>query len=342
MDIAVILNKKVSLQADTWAKIDQEVPIGDMLKEIRSDKYAQKINFLRKLLNQGNQEAYGIHKKTLPCVTVCATFNGDRKKDNIKEYNYLIVLDIDKLVTEEFQRVKQVFQSNNYVFSFWESPSGNGLKGLVAIAYDFPISPANLDQAHKSAFKKLSDYFNSEYNIELDESGSDTTRLCFLSYDPGIVIKDQITGFGVKEADLIDSIRKSSGEQGSVKAYKRSRDTLFNPLNKNKALNRKTMQSIIKYLEKRQISITASYDEWYKVAYAIADTFTYDIGEKYFLGLCKLDGAKYHEENCRNMLKYSYGNRTGQLTFSTIIYFANQKGYLTNTQRSEVSKTVPD
>lgn len=342
MDITVVLNKKVSLQADTWAKIDQEVSISDILNEIRSEKYAQKVNFLRKLLNQGNQEGYGMHKKTMPCVTFCATFNSGRKKDDIKEYNYLIVLDIDKLAAEEFQRVKQVFQSDSYVFSFWESPSGNGIKGLVAIVYDFPISPPNLDQAHKSAFQKLSAYFNTEYNIDLDESGSDITRLCFLSYDKTIVTKDQITGFRITEKDLVNSVRKSTVGKGPVKAYQSSRDSLFNPLNKNKAINRKTIQSIIKYLDKRQFSITSSYEEWYKVAYAIADTFTYDIGEKYFLSLCKLDGAKYHEENCRNMLKYSYGNRTGQLTFSTIIYFANQKGYLTNTQRSEVSKTVPD
>jgi len=340
VEVDSILSKKVSFQIDTWAPISQERTVRDILNEIKSDKYAHKVHFLRGLLSQGNRDGYGIHKKTLACVTFCATFDNDRKKDSIKEYNNLIVLDIDKLDNNEFVRVKQILKTDDYVLAYWDSPSGNGLKGLVHVSYEFTIDSNNLDRSHKSAFLKLSQYFTDKYGVNLDESGSDTTRLCFLSHDKGIVIKAQQNSFKINENELIEFSVKGKGNNLTSIKQIGTRDVLFNPLNKNRADHRKTIQSIIKYLERRKLSITSTYEEWYKVAYAIADTFTYEIGEKYFISLCKLDETKYNEDNCKNMLKYSYGNKSGQVTFSTIVYFANQKGYLTNAQRGGVSKTV--
>jgi hypothetical protein len=333
------LTKTVSFQSDTWSPISQEPTVLKVLKEIKSDKYAQSVGFLRRLLSNGDIEGYGMHKKTLPAVTFCATFNFSRKKNNLKDYNYLLVLDIDKLSSNEYQRIREALTSDNYVLSVWDSPSGNGVKGLVSLSYEFPINSANLDLSHKSAFQKISTYFSDAYNITLDESGSDTTRLCFLSYDASIVIKSESQPFIIGQSDIIVPKIKEKANR-VVSQSVSSRDILYNPQNKNSALNRKNIQSIIRFLEKRSLSITSNYDNWYKVAYAIADTFTYDLGEKYFISLCKLDGAKYHEENSKNILKYSYVNGAGLITMSTIIHFAIEKGYLINSQRSEVSETV--
>lgn len=73
---------------------------------------------------------------------------------------------------------KDCFQNDCYVFASWESPSKNGLKGLVLLDFDFPLNN-NIDLAHKSAFFKLYNYFKENYNVEIDVSGSDITRLCF-------------------------------------------------------------------------------------------------------------------------------------------------------------------
>ena len=166
MTIKDVLQYKVSFQPTTWALVSEELTIGEVLTDIKSDKYLLQVNNLRQLLNNGNDESYGIHKKTLPSVTFCGTFKEKRKRELLKSYNSLIVIDIDKLVLKEFVRIKQVLRSDEYVFSFWESPSQKGLKGLVSLSYDFPLNSNNLDKAHKSAFQKLSEYFLNTYQIE--------------------------------------------------------------------------------------------------------------------------------------------------------------------------------
>ena len=340
MTIQEILQYKVSFQLTTWSPVSKELTIGEVLEDIKSDKYSFHVNNLRQLLDNGNEEGYGIHKKTLPSVTFCATFNEKRKRELIKTYNSLIVIDIDKLSKDEFVRVKKVLKLDKYVFSFWESPSQKGLKGLVSLSYNFALDPNILDKAHKSAFKKLSNYFLNTHQIELDESGSDTTRLCFLSFDPNTLIKENLKQFTVSEADLVTSKEKVGIAKAKSIISKGSKDTLFNSKNKNLPENRKAIQAIIKFLSKRGLSITNSYEEWYRVAYGIANSFTHEIGEKYYLSVCRLDGLKHDETNSINMLHYCYENSADRIKFNSIIYFANQKGYQTNSQRGEVPKTT--
>jgi hypothetical protein len=93
-------------------------------------------------------------------------------------------------------------------------------------------------------------------------------------------------------------------------------------------------------LTKRGLSITYSYDEWYKVAYAISNTFTYEIGEKYYLSLCKIDIDKYNENKCRRMLENCYENSRNNINFNSLVYFANAKGFKTKIQREGVPKTA--
>jgi hypothetical protein len=340
VNIAELLSKKVSYQSDTWAPITRERLISDILNEVRNGKYLRTVHFLRKLLAEGSQESYGIHKKALPCVTFCATFGSDRRRENLKEYNYILVVDIDKLSSDELIRFKKILLDESFVFAFWDSPSANGIKGLVYLSYNFKVDQANLDKSHKTAFKKLSKHFLDSYDIKLDESGNDITRLCFLSYDRDLVLKKDFAAFQVDESDVIEFNQTGSNNTSQDLIFSSSGDVLFKPMKKNNATDRKTMQAIIKYLKKNQLSITSTYEQWYKVAYAIADAFTYAIGEKYFLSLCKLDNERYHETNCKNILNYSYNNKSGRITFSTIVYLANQKGYLTNSQRGGVSKAA--
>ena len=169
-DIKDLLLKKVSFQSAAWTPISKEMTIEEVLSDIRSPKYSAKIGNLRGYLQNGNDEAYNIHKKTLPAVTFCASFDISRRRENIKEYNCLIVVDIDKLDNSELNRVKEILMSNEYVLSYWLSPSGKGIKGLISVSYNLK-DMSLIDSLHKSAFVKLSSYFFEKYKIELDESG---------------------------------------------------------------------------------------------------------------------------------------------------------------------------
>ena len=340
-----VLEKRISYQANTWSTIAKELTIKDALLEIQSNKHKQQVSKLRSILQAGQKDEYSSHKRTLPSATFCGTFDGVRKKAKLKTYNSVIVLDIDKLEKTELDRCKKCFLNDQTVFSYWESPSKEGLKGLVLLQFNFELNATNIDLGHKSAFQKLAKHFKKSYNIELDVSGSDTTRLCFFSHDPDIVIKENIVPFEISESDLPVVTGTENHEKVNIEKIAISssrRDALYNPKDRNKPNDRYTITAIIKCLEKKKSSITYTYEEWYKVAMAIANSFTYDVGEKYFLKLSCLDKEKYNEINCKNFLLNCYETRSGAVNFSTIVYFANAKNYQTKKQRERGSEVVDE
>lgn len=328
-----IFNFRVSFQENTWTSVSLVEPtIKNVLDAIQSDKYKHQITDLRTNLDKGNVDYYNDYKKRLPAVTFSGTFNANRTRENVKYYNNLIVLDIDKLSKEQIEICYNQLLEDEFVFSFWRSPSNNGFKGLVQIEFLDISDEIDLDSKHKSAFTKLSTYFQNKYSLELDKSGSDISRLCFLSYDTKLVRKETHKKFQVTNNDIITVILKKNSKTGKVK-YINNRDDLYNPLGRNNKYDRKLMTDIIRYLTNKNLSITFSYSEWCKVAMAIANTFTYDIGLNYFIKLSKLDETKYNEIYCTNFLINCYETKSGNVGFASIIYLANEKGYKTKQQK---------
>jgi hypothetical protein len=332
-----ILKHKVSYQENTWANLSEEITIQKTLELIKSDIYKSKIESLRTSLENGNKAEYDKHKVKLPAVTFCATFERRRRKEELKKYNSIIVIDIDKLENEELKKVWCFLDKDPLIFTFWKSPSNKGIKGLISIQYKFEVNNENLDLAHKSAFKKLSAYFKSNFDIELDKSGSDTTRLCFFSYDNELILKENYQSFEILESDLL--VLNTEKKEKTIKVKNiSSKDSLLNPLNRNNQSDRKTIGAIIKFLERKNSSITTSYENWYKVAMSISNSFTYDIGLNYFKRLSAIDKEKYDETNCANFLQNCYESRNGSIKFNSIIHLANEKGYLTKQQKKKGSE----
>lgn len=141
------------------------------LDRIQNGKHEKIIRDLRSEIDPDKKK---LIKNSLPAVTFCGVFTS-RKKENLKLGSGLAILDFDK-ISNVFE-FKNTLKSNDYVFSCWISPSGNGLKALVKI-------PVIKDDAeYKLIFKQLKTIFP-----DLDDSGSDISRLCFESYDPDIYI----------------------------------------------------------------------------------------------------------------------------------------------------------
>lgn len=191
------------------------------------------------------------------------------------------------------------------------------------LKYDFNIDEIGIDESHKIAFNQLVEYFSEKHNIELDTSGSDFTRLCFICQDTQLILKEKVESFTIE----YKSTKKSLGKSSKIVKTINSKDALYNPTGKNNAYHRKTIKNIIKYLTKNSLSITDSYEKWLRVAFAISNSFTFDIGIKYFNELCILDSDKYVEIECKNLLIYCYENTRGEIGFNTIIHMAVETGY---------------
>lgn len=60
------------------------------------------------------------------------------------------------------------------------SPSGDGVKWIVSIDID--------EYSHWHWFKAIAAYVKATYQLEVDGSGKDISRCCFLPYDPEVFI----------------------------------------------------------------------------------------------------------------------------------------------------------
>jgi hypothetical protein len=329
MNIETVLALNVSYQQNAWSKIDRILSINNVLLSIQNGLYSKEISLLRDYIKTSQLDKYQVNKKRLPGVTFSGVFNIDRKKEELEIYNSILVLDFDKLSPQEISDLKQILLKDSYVFSFWDSPSLTGIKGLMVLEYQNTINNETCHESHLIAFKSVRDYFADKYTYEIDVSGSDVTRLCFLSYDRNIVIKDSINPFKVNNDTLHHNkdYSKPKNAASDKPLKKLDRNLLYNPAGKNKPSDRQTISSIIRFLSKRNLSITNDYESWFRVAFAISNTFTHDIGESYFLKLCRLDGNKHDEQQSINMLQYCYLNSRGDITLSTIIYYSKLKGY---------------
>jgi hypothetical protein len=172
---------RLSIFNNAFQTIGIETTITKELNDIRIGTYEPEIiNCRNSLIKENNKELYKKYKSQLKAVTFCGMFENGRKLSNLKHYNKLIVIDIDNIPNEDISIVKSKLIKDKYVMALWDSPSSLGFKGLVKIE----STPEN----HKDFFSSLSIYFLQQYDIDLDKSGSDITRLCYVSFDKNIYI----------------------------------------------------------------------------------------------------------------------------------------------------------
>src|SRR5690554_5984462 len=103
-------------------EVVQNQKIIEVLNDIKTGKYINVITYLRKSLAESKMEAYERAKKSLPAFTPSASFKGGRKLEFVKQYTQIVVLDIDKLTTEQLNTAKQLAKETPYTFASFVSP----------------------------------------------------------------------------------------------------------------------------------------------------------------------------------------------------------------------------
>lgn len=122
-------------------------------------------------------------KKKLPCVLFSGEFT-ERSDSAMVNHSGFVCLDFDGF--EDSQSLNDYRDSlidDDYTYSVFISPSGDGLKLIVKI---LPVI-----EDHRAHFLALKEYYNSKY---FDESCVNESRICYMSSDKDIFInKDSET-----------------------------------------------------------------------------------------------------------------------------------------------------
>ena len=165
--------------------------IAFILDRIKSGKSKELVEAIR---NEKNKEKRDALKIKLPAILFSGTFT-NRNAKGLKDHSGYICLDFDKYETDKKMTAdRKKFEKDEYTFSVFTSPSGNGLKVIVKIP---PVV-----ENHKDYFIALEKYYNSE---NFDIACKDVSRVCYESYDEKIYINTKS-----KEWNKFDEILGSS------------------------------------------------------------------------------------------------------------------------------------
>ena len=323
------------------------ITIKEALDKIKNEEYKNQIDKIREYILNRDKESAKKTKNQLPCVTFAGKFKNTGKIEDCEIYNYLLILDIDKVSDIDMPQYQTYFQQDQYVIAFWKSPSGNGWKGIIPLEKE-GMEGIEHNKFHFNAFIQIEKYFLEKYNIQLDKSGKDISRQCYLSSDSNIVIKDQCLKFKIDTNNLVEHTihtrpndKKPPYKIDDIAKINLNINTDWNHLNMVKPEShnkyRHSMDKIVKYLEKKHLSITYNYEQWVGVAFAIATTFHKDYGRKIFLRLCRLDADKHNEFKSDKLLYKAYTTNRGERTFGTILQYAEQKGWIVNAKGAKAS-----
>ena len=190
------------------------VPIEQIFTAIKNGKYKTQIDKLRKTSTKKEQD---LLKLNLPNFTASGTFAARFDKDLIVR-NGLIGIDIDSKdnPTIDFNEIKMQLVKDEFVFSFFISPLGKGLKVIIKI---------NATQSNTDLYKSLQEYFLIKYKVVIDKSCKNVSRAMFVSHDPDL--------FHNPKSKIYSIVSLAHTDKKEVSSLPKSSNIIHHPKNVN-------------------------------------------------------------------------------------------------------------
>jgi len=155
----------------------RKVTLLELYHLIRGNEFATSTKTLRGISDQKEARKYkALH---FDYVTFSGVFS-QRNDANLIRHSGLLTVDFDHI--DDIQALKTSLLDDAYFETelLFVSPSGDGLKWII---------PVDLSQVkHRDYFKAVASYIRQTYKLQVDQSGKDISRACFLPYDPEIFI----------------------------------------------------------------------------------------------------------------------------------------------------------
>jgi hypothetical protein len=146
-------------------------PLSEIIETIRTSPELEKA--IGEIRAEPDKDRRAELKKKLPAMQCSATrANGGR---DVVKHSGLVQLDFDHIGGDAAAKLRDTLEYDPHTAAAFISPSGDGLKALLAI-------PADLD-GHEKAYEAAMAYARDQWKVEPDTSCRDPKRLCFLSHD---------------------------------------------------------------------------------------------------------------------------------------------------------------
>lgn len=149
--------------------------INEVLLSFKDGSNKEKIEAIRMIPEKKERN---IEKAKLKSICFSGEFSR-RAIKNIINHSGFACLDFDDVGTiEDAICLRDSLQDNEYIYSAFVSPSGDGVKAIVKVPKDI--------QNYKKYYEALCETFDSK----IDTGTKDISRVCYESYDPDLFINE--------------------------------------------------------------------------------------------------------------------------------------------------------
>lgn len=208
----------------------------------------------------------------------------ERKEENLVEHSGFICIDIDYFTD------KTALLEDPYTYALFKSASGGGLAVIVK------INP----EKHKESYKWIRNYYFQSFGIVVDRAPSNPASLRFASFDPELFLNE-----------------KSKIAKAAIAKPKKTHSL---PV----VIPGDMVGEMITECVNLGHNIAPDYDNYYKLAFAIAEGFG-ENGRQWFHALCSVS-EKYDSRHAEKQYDIAIkGNKQG-ITVGTLYWMLKQVG----------------
>lgn len=146
----------------------------EMIKSTQNSSITEQLRAI-----QAKDEARKFKASKFDYVTFSGTFE-KRNDKALLNHSGLLTIDFDHI--SDLQQLKNQLLNDKYFETelLFVSPSGDGLKWIILIDIT--------ESTHQNFFNAIANYIKEVYQLEVDKSGKDVSRACFLPFDPEVFI----------------------------------------------------------------------------------------------------------------------------------------------------------
>jgi hypothetical protein len=175
-----IFNPSVSTVKSATDTTTLSQDIAAIAERIRGPVLIECTQQIRLAYAEGGKSAADPVKKQLPGAMFAGVFR-QRGMTHMTAASGMLVADLDHLPPERLSELRQIIVADPSVVLMFTSPTGSGLKVVVRTG----VAECS-EASHLRAFKAVQRWMREKFGAEMDESGKDRARLCFLCHDPDV------------------------------------------------------------------------------------------------------------------------------------------------------------
>lgn len=206
----------VSMVKDATATECRNASADAIIKHIREGKWEAKVLAVQ---SAQTPEERSKAKKKLPGILWCGRFS-ERNAKGLVAYSRLIPADLDNVPLTDMGAANDALEASPHCAARFCSPGGRGIKAIFKVSAD--------ENHHRESFRAVQKHVREITGMEIDASGADVCRVCFVSSDPNAYYNPNAIPLDVPLEAPTSEVRPTSN--GDLNERQRIAQSILGPI----------------------------------------------------------------------------------------------------------------